>query len=47
MAKSGEIVPQSGIYKCSVCKNEVTCVKGERFPPCCQGATFILVRATK
>lgn len=47
MAKSGEIVQQSGIYKCSVCGNEVTCVEGEPFPPCCAGATFILVRATK
>ncbi|MBS5038441.1 MAG: hypothetical protein KHZ27_08520 [Fusobacterium sp.] len=47
MYKSGMIVQQSGIYKCSKCKNEVTCVKGERFPPCCKEATFILVRATK
>ena len=47
MSKSGEIVEISGIYKCSVCNNEVTCVKGERFPPCCKGATFKLVRATR
>lgn len=47
MAKSGEIVQQSGIYQCSKCKNEVTCVKGEPFPPCCAGNTFTLVRATR
>ena len=47
MAKPGEIVQKSGIYKCSVCKNEVTCVKGEPFPPCCKGTKFILVSPTK
>jgi len=48
MARSGEIVEVSGIYKCTSCGNEVTCVKGERFPPCskCHGSTFILVRQT-
>ena len=45
--KSGEKVQQSGIYKCSKCKNEVTCVKGEPFPPCCAGNYFTLVRATR
>lgn len=45
--KSGQTVPQSGIYKCSICKNEVTCVKGEPFPPCHAGNEFTLVRATK
>ena len=46
---SGEIVPQSGIYKCTNCGNEITCVKGERFPPCaqCNGSQFVLVRATQ
>lgn len=47
MNKSGQKVQVSGIYKCSKCKNEVTCVKGEPFPPCCAGNHFILVRATK
>lgn len=47
MYKSGEKVPESGIYKCSKCKNEVTCVKGEPFPPCCKDNYFILVRKTK
>ncbi len=48
---SGQIVPESGIYKCtnSRCGNEVTCVKGERFPPCakCGGSNFVLVRKTR
>lgn len=44
MPTSGETVKVSGIYKCSVCGNEVTCVKGEPFPPCCKGSNFILVR---
>lgn len=47
MYKSGQIVPQSGIYKCTNCNNEVTCVKGEPFPPCCANAGFVLVRATR
>lgn len=47
MFKSGQIVSQSGIYKCTNCHNEVTCVKGERFPPCCASAGFVLVRATR
>lgn len=28
-----EIVPMSGIYKCLGCKKEVTCNKGDKFPP--------------
>jgi hypothetical protein len=47
MYKSGQKVPQSGIYRCVRCNNEVTCVKGEPFPPCCAGSYFILVRATR
>lgn len=45
---TGGTVPQSGIYKCNNCGNEITCVKGERVPPCrnCGSATFTLVRAT-
>lgn len=50
--KSGQTVPQSGIYgmynaqnkKC----NEVTCVKGELFPPTpSPDMHYKLVRATK
>lgn len=46
---TGNTVQQSGIYKCSDCKNEITCVKGDRCPPCvnCGNTKFILVRATK
>jgi len=42
---TGQIVPQSGIYKCNNCGNEITCVKGERVPPCrsCSGTSFKLV----
>jgi DNA-directed RNA polymerase subunit RPC12/RpoP len=49
MIKTGSIVQQSGIYKCTKCGNEITCVKGERVPPCgkCFNTTFSLVRATK
>lgn len=28
-----DTVPQSGIYKCRVCRKEVTCNEGDRFPP--------------
>ena len=47
MPSTGEIVQQSGIYACTKCKNEVTSVKGERFPPCakCRGTNFTLIRA--
>ncbi|MGG4610783.1 zinc ribbon-containing protein [Providencia sp. Me31A] len=45
--KSGEPVVISGIYKCSKCGNEVTCVEDEPFPPCCKGNYFTLVRKTK
>ncbi len=47
MPKSGEIVQQSGIYKCSIFKNEVTCVKGEPFPPCCKGNTLYTGKSHK
>ncbi|MBM4395606.1 MAG: hypothetical protein FJ087_07945 [Deltaproteobacteria bacterium] len=46
----GETVPESGIYKCIWCGNEVTCVKGEVFPPCarkCTHVQYIMVRATR
>jgi hypothetical protein len=51
--KPGNIVEFSGIYKVNHDKNhaeehEVTCVKGEPFPPCrgCgHGVTFTLVQA--
>lgn len=29
----GSTVPMSGIYKCVGCKKEVTCNKGDPFPP--------------
>lgn len=29
----GNTVPQSGIYKCTGCKREVTSNKGDPFPP--------------
>jgi hypothetical protein len=34
MNKPGSTVPRSGIYFCIICNHEVTCVKGEPFPPC-------------
>jgi hypothetical protein len=46
----GDIVPESGIYKCNTCGNEVTCVQGERFPPCangCRHPQYSLVRRTR
>ncbi|MEK4167478.1 hypothetical protein NST18_13590 [Anoxybacillus sp. FSL W8-0104] len=49
--RTGGIVEQSGIYKCTntSCGNEITCVKGERVPPCrkCGNTEFRLVRATR
>jgi DNA-directed RNA polymerase subunit RPC12/RpoP len=49
MITTGSIVQQSGIYKCTKCSNEITCVKGERVPPCrkCSNTSFRLVRATR
>ena len=46
---TGTIVQNSGIYKCTKCKNEITCVKGDRVPPCvvCNNTVFSLVRKTK
>ncbi|MBE3587716.1 MAG: hypothetical protein IMW93_04015 [Thermoanaerobacteraceae bacterium] len=46
---TGSIVPQSGIYRCTKCGNEITCVKGETVPPCskCHNTTFVLVRPTR
>ncbi|PDM39244.1 MULTISPECIES: YjzC family protein [unclassified Geobacillus] len=47
--RTGGTVEQSGIYKCTKCGNEITCVKGERVPPCrnCGNTVFRLVRATR
>ncbi len=55
MFKPGEKVPNSGIYRVEHDKNhtqphEVTCVYGERFPPCnhCgENPRFHLVRAAQ
>ena len=47
--RPGELVPASGIYRCIRCGNEVTCVKGEPFPPCASGCAhseYEMVRAT-
>lgn len=46
---TGGKVAQSGIYKCTDCGNEITCVKAERVPPCrqCNNTQFRLVRATR
>jgi DNA-directed RNA polymerase subunit RPC12/RpoP len=46
---TGTVVANSGIYKCTKCGNEITCVKGERVPPCrkCNNTSFVLVRLTK
>lgn len=49
--KPGQVVPNSGIYKVThdahTQPHEVTCVKGEPFPPCnsCQHPKFVLVKA--
>ena len=43
--RSGEIVPESGIYMDSETGEEVTCVKGKPFPP--SNGTFTLVRKTQ
>lgn len=45
---TGQIVPISGIYECTNCDNEITCVKGNKFPPCsaCDNTEFILIRET-
>ena len=47
--KTGETVQQSGIYKCTKCGNEITCVLGNTVPPCskCNNTAFTLVRASK
>lgn len=52
--KSGEIVPQSGIYRIThdpshMEAHEVTAIKGRRFPTCrhCKGVRFELVRAAR
>lgn len=46
---TGRPVTVSGIYKCTKCRNEITCVKGNRCPPCisCNHTTFVLVREAK
>ena len=52
--KSGEIVPQSGIYRIThdpshMEAHEVTAIKGRRFPTCrhCKGVRFELVRGAR
>lgn len=47
--KTGATVELSGIYKCLSCKNEITCVKGDKCPPCrkCNNTEFKLIRAAK
>lgn len=46
---TGQTVQDSGIYKCLDCKNEITCIKGDRCPPCrqCNNTSFKLVRKTR
>ena len=46
---TGNSVQQSGIYRCTCCRNEITCVKGDRVPPCvrCNNTSFVLVRPTR
>ena len=46
---TGSTVQKSGIYKCTSCRNEITCVKGDRTPPCrsCNNTSFKLVRAAR
>jgi hypothetical protein len=50
--KPGSVVPESGIYKVThdpkhAGVHEVTCVAGDKFPPCkgCDHPRFVLVRA--
>jgi len=53
--KPGQIVPESGIYSISHdprhsdMPNEVTVIKGRRFPTCrgCKGISFVLAHAAK
>jgi hypothetical protein len=51
MSSTGEICPQSGVYKCSTHPSqEIPLTKGEKFPPCitvgrpAHGATWVLVK---
>lgn len=46
---TGNTVQISGIYKCQKCKNEITCVKGDRCPPCvkCNNTQFLLKHQAK
>lgn len=47
---TGGTVQVSGSYKCVVCGNGITCVKGETVPPCAQckeGRDFVLVYETR
>ncbi len=49
MYKTGQICPESGVYKCSKHpSNTIPLSKGETFPPCScgggHGATWVLVR---
>lgn len=45
---TGSTIQTSEIYKCTSCKNEITCVKCDRVPPCknCNNTSFTLARAT-
>lgn len=49
MIYTGDEVDNSGIYKCTECGNEITCVKGRRCPPCkkCGNTEFKLIRLTR
>lgn len=49
MVNTGDTITTSGIYKCTDCGNEITCVKGRRCPPCrnCDNTTFKLIRITR
>lgn len=48
-ADTGYTISASGIYKCKNCGNEITCVKGDRCPPCrnCGNTSFKLIRPTR
>jgi hypothetical protein len=55
ICKPGDVVPESGIYKVvhdpqHAQEHEVTCVAGDRFPPCNKCGShprFSLIRAAK
>ena len=47
--RSGETIEVSGLYACTECDFEVTCVKGEPAPPCaiCDNSEFVLKEKAK